>query len=90
MKSAPNSAKPFRAARPANPAFRAGCAPTGHWQFDLPAYVAKRGLKRRPWEVSQHADLHLCRGRKHFFSFRRTTHRGETDYGRQISAITLL
>jgi hypothetical protein len=26
---------------------------------------------------------------EHFFSFRRTTHRGEADYGRLISAITL-
>ncbi len=25
-----------------------------------------------------------------FFSFRRTTHRGESDYGRQISAIAIV
>ena len=37
------------------------------------------------------ADLGLCTypPENGFFSFRRTTHRGEPDYGRQISVIVL-
>lgn len=57
-------------------------------QFDLPAYIGHR-LKRAG--VSQFDDLALCtyanEGR--FFSFRRATHRKESDYGRLIAAISL-
>ena len=61
----------------------------GHWQFDLPAYVRARlhasGL------ADAAALLHCTYAEaENFYSFRRTTHRGEGDYGRQLSAITLL
>jgi YfiH family protein len=56
--------------------------------FDLPGYVMSRlgrlGLK--------HAERHApCtyENESMFFSFRRTTHRKEPDYGRQISAIVV-
>ena len=56
--------------------------------FDLAGYIAAR-LKRAG--VVQVEDLALCTyadaGR--FFSYRRTTHRGEADYGRHINAIAL-
>jgi YfiH family protein len=57
-------------------------------QFDLPAYIANR-VKRAG--VTQFEDLALCTyaDEKRFFSFRRTTHRKESDYGRLIAAIAL-
>ncbi|KRA81467.1 peptidoglycan editing factor PgeF [Altererythrobacter sp. Root672] len=60
----------------------------GHWQFDLEAYVAHRlqgaGITRiEPLGLDTYAD----EGR--FFSFRRATHRGEPNYGRQFSLIGL-
>ena len=60
----------------------------GHWQFDLPGYVRSRlsslGLK----SVSV---INRCTYAEadDYFSFRRTTHRGESDYGRNLSAIVL-
>jgi YfiH family protein len=60
----------------------------GHAHFDLGGYIAAR-LTRAG--VRQIEDLRLCTyaepGR--FFSFRRTTHRAETDYGRHVNAIAL-
>ncbi len=64
--------------------FRPGAA--GKWQFDLKAYVlqrlAKAGVDRlNMLGVDTYANPDTC------FSFRRTTHRGEADYGRQVSVI---
>lgn len=58
----------------------------GHHQFDLEAYVAARlaaaGIARvEAMGLDTYAD------EDRFFSFRRATHRGEPDYGRQISLI---
>lgn len=59
-----------------------------HYQFDLPAFVMgqleKLGLASVTPSV---ADTY--EDEDSFFSFRRTTHREEKDYGRQISAIVL-
>lgn len=57
-------------------------------QFDLPAYIGHR-VKRAG--VTQYEDLALCTyaDEQRFFSFRRTTHRKENDYGRLIAAIAL-
>lgn len=57
-------------------------------QFDLPAYIGHR-IKRSG--VTQFEDLALCTyaDETRFFSFRRTTHRKENDYGRLIAAIAL-
>lgn len=59
-----------------------------HQQFDLEAYVAARlamaGIGRvEILGCDTYADP------ERFFSFRRATHRGEADYGRQISLIGL-
>jgi len=59
-----------------------------HWQFDLPAFVcwrlAEAGIGD-PFVVPR------CTydSSADFFSYRRTTHRRESDYGRQLSAIML-
>lgn len=60
----------------------------GHFMFDLPAYAAAR---LDAAGIAAVATLGLCTyaDETRFFSYRRTTHRGETDYGRQISAIAL-
>jgi copper oxidase (laccase) domain-containing protein len=60
----------------------------GHAMFDLPAYIAQR-LERAG--ISQFEDLGLCTysDPEMFYSYRRTTQRGEPDYGRHINAIAL-
>ncbi|HEY4345747.1 MAG TPA: peptidoglycan editing factor PgeF [Parvibaculum sp.] len=59
-----------------------------HFMFDLPAFAASR---LEGTQISTVAQLGVCTyaDDKRFFSYRRTTHRGEGDYGRQISAIAL-
>ena len=60
----------------------------GHYRFDLPAYAAHRLAEAG---VTQVENLGICTypPENGFFSFRRTTHGGEPDYGRQVSAIML-
>jgi polyphenol oxidase len=60
----------------------------GEPHFDLPGYVGER-LARAG--VGQIADLGLCTycEETRLFSYRRSQHHGEEDYGRQISAIVL-
>ncbi len=60
----------------------------GHALFDLPAYINGRLKELGTGKISilkhdtyEHEDL--------FYSFRRTTHRAEKDYGRLLSAIVL-
>ena len=78
----------FLEADPANAVFFIPSAKAGHFQFDLPAYVRGRLAGAG---IADIADLGLCTypPENGFFSFRRTNHRGEADYGRQISAIVL-
>ncbi|KQM26350.1 MULTISPECIES: peptidoglycan editing factor PgeF [unclassified Sphingomonas] len=77
----------FCATDPANERFFAENRP-GHARFDLEAYVVHRlaaaGV-RRIEALGQ--DTYAQEDR--FFSFRRATHRGEADYGRQLSVIGL-
>ncbi len=56
--------------------------------FDLKGYVATRLKTAGAGNVD---DLKLCtyRDTKRFFSYRRSCHRNEADYGRQISAIMI-
>jgi hypothetical protein len=59
-----------------------------HAMFDLPAFI---GLRAQEAGIGRFVDLGLCTygDAERFFSYRRTTHRGEPDYGRLISAIAL-
>ena len=56
--------------------------------FDLPGFI---GARLAAAGIGDFADLGLCTysDEERFFSYRRTTHRGEPDYGRLISAIAL-
>ena len=57
-------------------------------QFDLEAYVAHRLRASGIAEVEPlHLNTYADPGR--FYSYRRATHRGEPDYGRQVSLIGL-
>jgi polyphenol oxidase len=60
----------------------------GHHQFDLEAFVLARiaaaGISR-----AEALGLDTYSDPDRFFSYRRSTHRGEPDYGRQISLIAL-
>lgn len=55
--------------------------------FDLPGYIVAR--LARLGLASRFVGRCTYGEEDRFFSFRRTTHRGETDYGRQLSAIAL-
>jgi len=59
-----------------------------HYMFDLPGYLMQRLQCANLAAVSS---LKTCTyaHEKQFFSYRRTTHKGEKDYGRQISIIAL-
>jgi YfiH family protein len=61
----------------------------GHWQFDLEGFVAGQLVAAGVGSIER---LSTCTyaNEDGFFSFRRATHRGEKDYGRQISAIALI
>jgi polyphenol oxidase len=61
---------------------------SGHWQFDLEGYVADR--IRAEGVVSIDAlGLDTYSDADRFYSYRRATHRGEPNYGRQFSLIGL-
>lgn len=78
----------FIAAEAANNAFFIGSNRSGFFRFDLEGYVAMRLSHAGVTNVVRlGADTYAHEDR--FFSFRRATHRGEPDYGRDLSAITL-
>jgi copper oxidase (laccase) domain-containing protein len=60
----------------------------GHAMFDLPGFI---GARLEASGISAFTDLGLCTysDEERFFSYRRTTHRQEPDYGRLIAAIAL-
>ncbi len=78
-------------------AFIAGCvgnetyfseARAGHIHFNLPGYVQD---KLKSLGIAHISDAGVCTygNESILFSYRRSCHRGEPDYGRQISAIVL-
>jgi YfiH family protein len=78
----------FTAADADNARFFAASPNAGHGMFDLPGYIATR-IQRAG--IVNFEDLGLCTYAEadRFYSFRRTTHRNEPDYGRHINAIAL-
>jgi polyphenol oxidase len=58
-------------------------------RFDLPGFVLNRLELMRIGHVENRSRCTYSHEQE-LFSYRRTTHRGEADYGRQISAIVLL
>lgn len=60
----------------------------GHHRFDLPGYVARR-LALIGITMVMPTPCDTFREESRFFSYRRNTLRGVSDYGRQLSAIAL-
>jgi purine-nucleoside/S-methyl-5'-thioadenosine phosphorylase / adenosine deaminase len=79
----------FAAEDSGNERFFLPAARAGHALFDLAGYIAAR-LRRAG--IRQVEDLDVCTyaDPARFFSFRRSTHRGEADYGRHVNAIALV
>ena len=73
---------------PANRRFFTVSPRQGHAMFDLAGYLETRLKREGAGEV---VNLGICTfsDEARFFSYRRSTHRAEKDYGRQISAIAL-
>jgi hypothetical protein len=78
----------FLAADATNARFFKPSPQPGRAMFDLPGYVAAR-LARAGIETVEDLDVCTYANPQRFFSFRRTTHRGESDYGRHVNAIVL-
>jgi polyphenol oxidase len=78
----------FVAADSGNARFFAPSTKPDHHLFDLQAYVALR-LNLAKIAGVERASACTYAAEADFFSFRRATHRGEKDYGRQLSAIVL-
>jgi hypothetical protein len=62
--------------------------PAGKPHFDLEAYVVHRLIAAGIDEIEA-LNLDTYAEPERFFSYRRSTHRGEADYGRQLSAIAI-
>ena len=61
---------------------------SGHFQFDLPAYIEMKLKKNGIEDISIMNEDTYSQPEK-FYSFRRGTHEGKQEYGRLISAICL-
>jgi len=72
-----------------NTRFFVPAARADHWQFDLAGFVHAQ-LRRAGIENVSAVPACTYRQDADFFSYRRATHRGESDYGRQLSAIMLV
>ncbi len=77
----------FETADPANARFFQPAEREGHAMFDLPGFIVAKLLASGVLA----ADMGLCTyaDEDRFFSYRRATHRGESDYGRLLAAISL-
>jgi hypothetical protein len=84
----PEFVERFLAADADNARFFAATDRSGHALFDLNGYIAFR-IQRAG--IVNFEDLSLCTYAEpeRFYSFRRSTHRAEPDYGRHINAIAL-
>jgi YfiH family protein len=60
----------------------------GHAMFDLPGFIASRLLQSG---IARFEDIGICTyaDPDRFYSYRRSTHRSEPDYGRHVNAIVL-
>ena len=78
----------FTAADPDHRRFFTPALRDGHAMFDLGGYIA---LRLHGAGLGQIDDLAHCTysDPDRFFSYRRSTHRGEPDYGRHLNAIVL-
>lgn len=79
----------FLAASEKNADYFRASGKAGHHMFDLLSYAEARLRKAGVAEVFQ-TGYDTYRDEALFYSYRRSVHRGEKDYGREISAISLV
>jgi polyphenol oxidase len=79
----------FVEAHSGNQIFFTDSVKNNHYMFDLPGYLTAR---MKAFGVGTVLDCGLCTYtcEADYFSYRRTTHAREKDYGRQIAAISLV
>lgn len=72
-----------------NTSFFAPSERDGHFLFDLPGFI---GMRLTSAGIGSFEDLALdtYADAERFYSYRRSVHRGEPDYGRQVAAIALV
>jgi len=80
--------EPFLTANPASENYFAGTQNNGHWLFDLKGFI-RDSLTRTGINNINMLENDTYLEESDFFSYRRATHNGEPNYGRQISAIML-
>ena len=78
----------FTAVNPANASYFTRPGPAARAHFDLPGFVTDRLMRAGAGRVENLAHCTYAQPNR-FFSYRRTTHAREADYGRQISAVML-
>jgi hypothetical protein len=78
----------FRADDPGNRCYFSPAEQPGHAMFDLPGYIARKLLMARVGMI-QDLGLDTYSDETHFYSYRRSVHRKEADYGRLVAAIAL-
>lgn len=84
----PEFPAPFLERDADNARFFRPSAREGHHMFDLTGCVVSL-LEKLHLASIDHLALDTCAEDAQFFSYRRSTHRGEPDYGRGLSAISL-
>ncbi len=84
----PEFPAPFMDQDSANGRFFEKAERDGHFLFDLSGYLVHRLSRLGLGEVVR-MGADTCRDEANFFSYRRSCHRKEPDYGRQLAAITL-
>ena len=84
----PKFPKPFLQQNTSHQKYFIPSVKNDHYMFDLPSYLIER---MQSFGVGLAVDLALCTysDPERFFSYRRTTHLQEKDYGRLISTIAL-
>ncbi len=78
----------FTAQSPDHARFFTPSAKDGHKMFDLPAFIGMR-VERAGVASFENLGLDTYADEERLFSYRRTTHRKEPDYGRLVSAVVL-
>lgn len=84
----PEFPRPFLEQDRTNATFFSAAPREGHYLFDLSNYVVSRLTRLGLAEILR-LDADTYRDATNFFSYRRSTHRGESDYGRMLSTIAI-
>ena len=89
LRSGPGIRRPLQGRRRGQRALLHAGARDGHAMFDLAGYIAARLAARRHRARSRTSAAAPMPTPTRFYSYRRSVHRGEPDYGRHINAIAL-